>query len=241
MKKLLLSICLFSAFGFAQMTLKKLDGTAINDDDIITFSANTDPQSYLGFKIYNSSAAPISIKAEVMSIINADGNDVQFCFGSVCVSGISEGTSYPNSPAVIPANGQNGNFDHFLNLSSGTVVGSPISYTLRFYQLDTTNHQVGNSVTFTYRYSPNLETNSFDSLTNLGVKLKSNIVSNQLDLIVSTDLAAQIFDITGKLSQSDVLIIGNQTIDVSKLNAGVYFLNITNKENKQLSIKFIKN
>lgn len=238
MKKLLLSICLYSAVGFAQMTLKKLDGTTINDNDVITFNANTDPEAYLGFKIYNSSATAIGVKAEIVSIINGDGNDVQLCFGNVCAAGIVEGNSYPNNAAIIPANGENGNFDHFLNLSAGTVVGSPVSYTLRFYQ---TNQQAGNSVTFTYRYLPNLTTNTFDSLINIGVKLKSTIVYNQLDLEVSKDGYSRIFDRNGKLLQLEKLTIGNQAITVSNLNSGIYFLNIINTENQQSTIKIIKN
>ena len=233
--------CFFTAFGFSQMTLKKLDGTVINNNDVLTFTANTDPAAYLGLKIFNSSPNNINVKAECMSIVNTDGNDVQLCFGNVCVSGISEGTKYPNSPAVIPANGQNGNFDHFLNLSSGTVVGSNIEYTFRFFMLDSSNQEIGNSITFTYRYAPLLANNNFISLSDLGVKLKSNMVSNQLDLEISSYVNSQIFDLNGKLLLSKELISGNQTIDVSNLNSGIYLLNITSSEKKQSTTKFIKN
>lgn len=237
----LLSICLFSAFSFSQLTLKKLDGTAINNNDVLTFTDNTDPAAYLGLKFYNSSPNNINIKAEIMSIVNADGNDVQFCFGNVCVSGINEGTKYPNNPAIIPANGQNGNFDHFLNTSTGTVVGSNVEYVFRFFMLDSSNQEIGNSITFTYRYAPLLATNSFSSLSDLGVKLKSNLINNQLDLEITRNVNLQIFDVSGKLMHSQELLSGNQTIDVSSMNWGIYFLNIRNNENKQSTTKFIKN
>jgi Secretion system C-terminal sorting domain len=234
-------LCFFTAFGFSQLTLRKLDGSTINNNEVLTFTANTDPAAYLGIKIFNSSPNNINVKAECISIVNADGNDVQLCFGNVCVSGISEGTKYPNIPAVIPANGQNGNFDHFLNLSSGTMIGSNVEYTFRFFMLDTSNQEIGNSVTFTYRYAPLLSTNAFTTLSDLGIKLKSNIVSNQLDLEVSSFVNSQIFDFNGKLLLSKELISGNQTIDVSNLNSGVYLLNVTNIEKKQSTTKFIKN
>jgi Secretion system C-terminal sorting domain len=240
MKKLLLStILLLSAFGFSQMTLKKLDGTVINNGDVLLYNALTDPEAYLGFKIYNSSSTAINIKAEVVSLTNTDGTNTQLCFGTVCASDVTEGTSYPNNPAIVPANGQNGNFDHFLNMNGGINTTQNVEYVLRFFMLDATGHETGNTIMFTYRYNANLATNSFLTLQEMGVQLKSNLVSNQLEF--SNAAQAQIIDANGRIISQEKLEIGTQNIDISLNNSGVYFLKITNNNNQLATIKFIKN
>ncbi|MBC7641625.1 MAG: hypothetical protein H7174_04705 [Flavobacterium sp.] len=50
---------------------------------------------------------------------NTSGLDIPLCFGGTCVANISSGNSYRSDPAIIEANSQNGNYDHFLNLKSG--------------------------------------------------------------------------------------------------------------------------
>ena len=237
----LLSICLFSVFGFSQMTLKKLNGSPINDGDVLTFSSVTDPDNYLGLKIYNNSPNIMRVKAEVVSITNADGTGIQLCFGNVCVSSISPGFSYPtNNPASIPAQGVNGNFDHFLNENTGINSNQNVEYILRFYQLDSNGLEIGNSVTFTYKYLSTLANNSFTNNQNTDVKLKSNIVNNSLEIDVLKNINTKIFDSNGKLLIDKNLVQGSQSIDISNLTNGVYFLSIYNDENKNTTIKFIK-
>ena len=55
MKNILkLIIFLVSIVSYSQMTLKKLNGTIINDGDIFTFNVATDPGSDFGFVIGNN-------------------------------------------------------------------------------------------------------------------------------------------------------------------------------------------
>ena len=233
--------CFFTAIGFSQMTLKKLNGSPINDGDVLTFSSVTDPDNYLGLKIYNNSPNIMRVKAEVVSITNADGTGIQLCFGNVCVSSISPGFSYPtNNPASIPAQGVNGNFDHFLNENTGINSNQNVEYILRFYQLDSNGLEIGNSVTFTYKYLSTLANNSFTNNQNTDVKLKSNIVNNSLEIDVLKNINTKIFDSNGKLLIDKNLVQGSQSIDISNLTNGVYFLSIYNDENKNTTIKFIK-
>jgi len=235
----LLGLCSF--LSSAQMSLKKLDGTPINNGDVLTFSVAQEPASYLGIKIYNNSADPINVKVKCESISNADGTSVQLCLGDVCVGTIVAGNSYPpNFPAVIDANSENGNFDHFLNLNSGINTAIPVTYTLKFYQVNDTGVEIGNSVTFSYRYVSALEVSNFSQLEQSGVLLKSNIVSNELELTTTKSFQYVLYDINGKSLLNQNIGIGNHMIDFSSFNVGVYLLYFQNNEGQKESIRIIK-
>jgi hypothetical protein len=239
MKTLFVSIfCLISSLSFSQMTMTKLNGTPINNGDIITFNTAVDPGSYLGYKIYNSSPDDINVKVRIVSIVNAPGSNLQLCIGPICVNNLIVGNVYPsNLPVVIPANGENGNFDHFLNTySNGSTI---IDYVLKFFQVDDAGVEIGNSITFTYRYNPNLGTTSFNQ-ENLGAMVKSTIVGSQLDLNVTKNGIIRMYDLNGKLVQSSNLSVGEQSIDTSNLVSGSYILNYTNDEGQTSSMKIIK-
>ena len=234
-------ISLVSLISSAQMTLKKLDGTPINNGDVFTFDVAVEPGSYMGIKIFNSSANPINVKARVESITNADGTNVQFCLGDVCLGTVVAGNSYPPSfPAIIDANSENGDFDHFLNLNSGINPNLPVTYSFKFYQLDGTGAEVGNSVSFSYRYVSPLGVSNFNQLEQSGVVLKSNIVSNELEMTTTKELQYTLFDVNGKSVLSQNLEIGNHAIDLSNFNAGIYILSYQNKEGQNGSIRIIK-
>lgn len=241
MRSILISIfCLNTLMSFSQMTLKKIDGTPINSGDVIVFNSTTDPDSYLGIKVYNSSSTDINVKIKCESISNENGSNVQLCFGDVCVNNIIVGNSYPNIPALIEANNSNGNFDHFLNTNTGTNPNSPIEYVFKFYQVTDSGSETGNSVTFTYRYSPNLANKEFNSLINFGINLKSNAVDKVLEFDTTSKVTLEIYDLNGKLQFNQNLDSGNQTIDISTLNSSVYFMSFTNSEGKKAISRFIK-
>jgi Secretion system C-terminal sorting domain len=234
-------ISLVSLISTAQMTLKKLDGTPINNGDVLTFDVAEEPGSYLGIKIFNSSANPINVKAKVESVTNSDGTNVQFCLGDVCLGTVTAGNSYPpNFPAFIDANSENGDFDHFLNLNSGINPNLPVSYSFKFYQVDGTGAEVGNSVSFSYRFVGPLGVSNFNQLEQSGVVLKSNIVSNELEMSTTKDLQYTLFDTNGKAVLSQNLEIGNHVIDFSNFSTGIYILSYQNKEGQNGSIRIVK-
>jgi len=148
----------------------------------LLFNSATEPGSYLGIKIFNNSNADINIKVKVESIVNANGTNLQLCVGDVCLSTITAGNTYPNFPAVIEANGQNGDFDHFLNLNTGIVQTVPVEYTLKFFQVDDNGVEIGNSVTFSYIYASALGISNFSALAQSGVTLKSNVVTSDIEM-----------------------------------------------------------
>ena len=238
MKKLIVLISFFSAFGFSQMTLKKLDGTPINNGDVFTFNSTSDPDNYLGVKVYNSSLVDeMNYKAKIISMTNTNGNDVQLCLGNVCVPSVIQGNSYPpNFPANVDANGENGDFDHFLNMNPGTNPNAIVSYVLKYYQLNSSGQEIGNSVTFTYRYSSNLSNNKFEQ--NANVNLYPNPSSGILKINTENTVNLSVIDVLGKMVYSNNQADKNTNIDLSNLQKGIYLVKISG-ENTNTTEKLI--
>lgn len=239
--KFLLTILLSftSLVSFSQLTLKKLDGTIINDGDVLTFTQVTDPANYLGLKIYNSSAEDVIVKVKVISFPAGQGSNLQLCIDPICVSNLIAGNSYPSFGSTIPANGQNGNADHFLNSNLGNGT-SNIDYVLKLFRVDENNVEVGNSITFTYRYSPTLGNTIFDQLAALGFTLKSTFIKSVIDLQVTKPTSMNIYELNGKLITTHRLVVGENAVEVSNLATGVYIVDLITYEGTKFTIKIIK-
>lgn len=241
MKFILISVfSLVSLMTFSQVSLKKLDGTVINNGDVINFSQITNPASYLGLKIYNSSNADIYVKIKVVSVVNSDKSNLQLCIDPVCVSNLIVGASYPTGGSLIAANGQNGNLDHFLNNNAGIVANQNVDYTFKLFMIDENEVEVGNSITFTYRYTPNLSTSDFNQLEAIGVQLKSTVVANALEFTSTAAITTSIYDLNGKVVIATESTTGNQAVDVTSLSASIYFARFSTLGGKYKTIKFIK-
>lgn len=248
MKKVVfLLVCLTSSLSFSQMTMKKLDGTPINNGDIFTYSVtgnstdvSTSDPAYLGFKIYNSSASNINVKMKLMSMTNATGSNLQFCIDPICVGTISVGSSYPSgNPSVIPANGQNGNFDHFVNSYAGNGT-APVEYVLKFYMVNSFGGEIGTPITITYKYDPTLSSPDFNDLKSAGIVLKSTLVDSQIEFEATTGGTSEVYDINGRLITNSRYTTGYNNITVSNVNTGVYIVSFTTDEGKKASMKIIK-
>ena len=240
MKFILVSIIsLFSLASFSQLTLKKLDGTVINDGDVLTYTQVSEPENYLGLKIYNSLSEDVTVKIKVISFPAGYGSNLQLCIDPICVNNLITGNSYPGFGSTIPANGENGNADHFKNANIGDGV-SNLDYVLKLYRIDENNVEVGNSITFTYRYSPNLSNTDFNQLASAGIQLKSTVIKNNIDLQVTKPVIANIYDLNGKLIVNQSLVAGDNSIEASKLASGLYLLNLTTNEGKKVTVKIVK-
>ncbi len=224
------------------MSITKLNGTPINNGDVLSFASAVEPECYLGLKVLNNSAVDINVKIKVESITNSTGSNLQLCFGDLCYGTIISGLSYPSNPAsVVPANGSNGNFDHFLNTNTGTTPGQNVEYVFKFYQVNDDNVEIGNSVTFTYRYNPNLSTSEFNKLNSVGVVLSLNLVSDRLEFSTSQVVQTKIYNLSGtEVFQERKSNVGKQTIDVSELAAAVYLVQFENNSGEKATIKFVK-
>lgn len=244
MKKIILGISMLFAIGIqAQLSVLKYDGTPIVNGQVISYNTTTYSISSLGFNISNSSNAAISVKIRCESITNADGTGMELCFGNDCFSSVAAGSNYPpgNGVVTVPANSTIGAGlgYHFWNSNTGNGVNYPIQYVFKFYQRDSSGNEVGNAITFTYRYGPNLLVDSFTA-ENLGILIKSNSVSSILELETPQAVAMRIYDLNGKLVQSQNLLSGTNSIPVSELTTSVYIIDFTSTEGKKYTTKFVK-
>ena len=216
-------------------------GTPIIDGDVITYTVATDPQSSLDFHVVNTTSSPILTKIQFVSATFYDGTNFQLCYGTDCYDNVVVGQSYPNAAYEIPANGQNGNFDHFLNTNVGDGTNYPMDFVFKFYTLDAAGNEIGAAINFTYRYNPNLSSDSFVSeIKEIGVDLKNTLVENNLEFNAEKNVSIKLFDINGKNVYNNTFESGNHQIDLSHLSSNIYFLNFTNEENKKASVKIIK-
>ena len=244
MKKILSLIAiLLAAFSSqAQFSVSKLNGPIINDGDVYTFDGTSAAIAEFKFKVTNTSSTDdINVKIKVEEITNADGSDFQLCFGDLCFFSITEGNSYPPNFALTLGPGEsNGNFDHFWNTNTGNGENFPIDYRLKFYQLNDAGVEIGNSISITYRYQPNLSSSEFETLKNKGIVLNSTIVTSSLNFNTTIDASVTLTDINGKIISKNHFLSGENTIDFSSLKSAIYFAQFENKDGKIGTIKVLK-
>lgn len=243
MKKIFLVLSvLFLNVVQSQMTITKIDGTPITEGQIITFDSTDSNAATLGFFVHNNSNADIDVRIKCLSLTGT-GAGMQLCFGGLCYNNVIAGNSYPAFPVTIPAGQTNTQFDHFYNSNTDTGGATMKDFTFKFYQIDANGIEVGNSVTFTYRYNPTLSVNNpttFNQLENIGVNLKSNVLENTMSIDALKNIELMIYDLNGKLIMSEKLKLGANTVDVSYLNKGIYMLTFKNEDGKSASLKAIK-
>ncbi len=240
MKRILPFAFLFIGISsYAQISLSRHNGTPIIDGQVVAFNTIAFPAAEMDFYVRNLSATTsTNVKISCESLVNNDGTGFELCFGNECLSFVEQGEVYPSTPVVLAPNGINGNFDHFLNTTAGSGIQD---YVFRFYQINGSGNEVGNSITMTYRYDVNLSIDDINQLETSGVIVKSTLVANELSLDVLKPSQMTIFDMTGKLVNNTNLGYGIQTVDVSNLSSGVYVLKFTSVEGKVSIKKVIKN
>ena len=240
MKKFVYLVFIFAATALqAQITVTKHDGTPITDNQVITVTSIFFNQAALEYYVHNNGATSTRVLIECTGMTNADGTGFELCFGNECLAAVAVGEIYPSAPVTIPAGGSNGNFDHFYNSNPGN--GQIMDFVFRFYQVDLGGNEVGNSITFTYRYNPNLAVNSFTALQAMGVQLQSTTITNALDLTITKTMQLELVDVNGKTLRNSTLTTGEQSIDVSQLSAGVYVAKFSTTDGASSSIKVLKN
>jgi hypothetical protein len=240
MKRILPLVFIFIGItSYSQISLSRHNGTPITDGQVIAFNTIAFPAAEMDFYVRNlSTTTTTNVKAICESLVNNDGTGFEFCFGNECLSYVEEGERYPSTPVVLAPNGVNGEFDHFLNTNAGT--GLPQDYVFRFYQINGSGVEVGNSITMTYRYDATLSIDDINQLETSGVIVKSTLVSNELSLDVLKPSQMAMFDITGKLVNNSKLQYGLQTVNVSSLSPGVYVLKFTSAEGRVSTKKIMK-
>ncbi|MEZ4786856.1 MAG: T9SS type A sorting domain-containing protein [Flavobacterium haoranii] len=240
MKKLTLTlifITLISTSILAQISVTKLDYTPINNNDIISFSSTAEAQATLGFLVTNNGATTTDIFIRCESITNATGANFQLCFGDECLPSVTAGGIYPSRAVTLVPGASNGVWDHFWNSDTGSGT-FPMDYVFTFFQLDASGNPTSNTVTFTYRYNPNLSNSTFDE--NSFVSFNNEIITDLFTFEIKKDLTLSIFDITGKKILINKLQSGTHNIDFSSFNTGVYIVNFKDNSGNNLVRKVVK-
>lgn len=234
---LVLLTALMTAIASAQFTMETHDGDPILDGSTWTFGIYGLGIAELPFWVNNTSTTDeIYMKIEFVSAVNGDGSGVQLCFG-LCYVDLVFGASYPPGTEVVTIQpGENQGFpgDHIANFVDGG--GNPIEYVFRFYQVDANGDPIGEDLTMTYRYDPNLGVG--DNMP--GVAILQNLVSTQLKMRTQERLELSLFDLQGKKVGQYRVNEGDQTIDLSHLSASMYLAVAQNDAGQQKSFKIVK-
>lgn len=233
MKKILLPFaCLFlTTIAFAQFNVTDYDGVQILDGDIRAYNSTVEADATLYFWVNNESQTDdIFVRIKLESITNGDGSSYQFCFATLCIFDVEEGQTYPVSggPVTIPAGGTNAQFDKFYNENEGDGTNYPMDFVWRFFQVDENDNEIGESITYTYRFDPNLSVSDFEN--NLGVNLQNTIAENVLNIESINPLGFEIFSINGQLIQEGQLDSGVNKINTGSFNQGLYFIRFSDNK-----------
>ena len=237
LKLLFLSVLLATFSMNAQYTVEDQNGSPILDGHILTYGTLTYPEASFDFYVNNiSPTETIRMKIEFVSAINADGSQMELCFG-LCYTGIVIGQSYPPNAdyvEILPG-GQTLPGNHMFNADPGDGINMVI-YNFRFYQIDMAGNEIGDPLTVIYRYDPTLGIND---LNNLNVNVHSTLISEELVVEVEDELSLRVYDLQGKQIKNHNLNIGINQFNVSDLAPQMYILHFQNKQGISQTTKVV--
>lgn len=243
MKKLIYSLMLLAGIqGFSQMTMSSYNPYNPNDvpvpmanGEVWTTNTVEGQGATLYFYINNSYDYDIYIKARVLSIINDDGNNFQFCFGQNCVFSITEGTVYTGfeDKVTIPAGGTNTMWDKIQNENADGA--SPKEFVFEFFRVDENGNEIEESVTVTYKYDSTASVSDVDM--NSKVEVYPTKVKDFVNITLKESAETRIVNLEGRVVKSYSLNEGISKIDLSELSAGIYFVTFNGKSQ---TVKIIK-
>ncbi len=243
MKKNYVLLLLFvSQLSISQISITSY-GVPVTNGAVLAKNQIGYPQAEILFRVRNNGTTTTNVWAKCESLLNNNGSMFQFCFADVCFAEVQQGVVYPIQALTLTPGSSNGNFDHFLNENSGNGT-YPLDFVFKFFQTNQATQggtEVGNAITFTYRFDPTLSTDEVDQLQTSGVIVKSTVIDTELNLDVLKGTAMTIYDLNGKSVYGANLEYGIQSIDVSNLSAGIYIISFTNEEGITSTKKIIKN
>lgn len=225
----------------AQFTVATHEGDPIMDGSTHTFSALGDPDGTLSFDITNTSGIQIDMRLEFVSMTNADDTGDWVCVFGVCLPPTS---TTPGD--ILPFGGSNTftridpgvttDFgDHFYNTDPGDGTNA-VDYVFRFFEVDGSGNEIGDSITFTYRYDPEL---SIEDIAQVGFELYPNVSSDFVNLVIDESVSAELINTQGQLIKQFNFEAGSHIIDVSSFAKQLYYLKLSNNQGQQSLAKLI--
>ena len=237
MKKILLLVAvLFTAFTMnAQYVVKDHDGNVFTEGMIVEFGGFGVPDGSLEYYVTNNGPETIYMRIEFVSAVNANGQGFELCFGQ-CFIDLVIGQSVPPAPQfeTIASGATTIDGNHFANTLGGSEIQD---FTFRFYETDSEGNDIGNNLTFTYRFNPTLGVNDVDEL---GVTLASTVIFNDMQVNAVEELNMEVYSLQGKLVNSQRINVGQQLINMSNLSSQMYIVKFSNYEGASKTIKVVK-
>jgi len=236
-KKLLLLTLLLGAFVMnAQYVIVDQDGNEFTEGMVAEFGSTEYEEAELQFYVTNNGSNPINMRIEFVSAENGNGNGFQLCFGQ-CYIDLVIGQTVPPTPGFIPiASGETtGEGNHFYNGYEGDGV-SIQDYVFRFYETNDAGADIGNSLTFTYRYNPLLGTEDFKELNAV---ILSTVIDNEMTINTDEELNVSVYNLLGQKVKEQNIAIGRQVIDMSDLSSQIYLVQLNNNFGNSKTTKII--
>jgi hypothetical protein len=239
MKKILLSIAVF--FTAITMnaqnpyTVTDYDGVEITEGMVVEFNSPGLPDGSLDYFVTNNGTEDINMRIEFVNAVNANGQGFELCFG-LCYFDIVVGQSYPPTSVItIEPGASTPSGNHF----AATIPSEDIQdYNFRFYMTDSEGNDIGNSLNFTYKYDPTAL--GLNNVSDLGVTLASTVVLNNLEVNAVEEMNMVIYNLQGKIVNSQKINVGHQLINMSNLSSQMYIVKFTNIEGASKTIKVVK-
>lgn len=237
MKKILLTALLFAGFyTSAQISVVTRNNVAVENGQTYTFTT-TDEAAEMPLRVTNISNDYINIKIRVDEVENANGEDVQLCFGGLCLYYVAEGSVYPpNFPVTLMPDESNVAGDHLWNFNEGINVGQAVRYRLSFIQLDDDNQVIDSLLTFDYVYAPELSVGDFNAL---GVAKFNTLMDEQLHLSSAQPVQVKLYNMNGQMVAQSSLDAGDSSMFVGGLASGMYIAQLENQAGKA-QVKVVK-
>ena len=236
------SVNVFSQVEYA-ITVEDLDGNSLSDNHILQFDTLEYPDASFTYKVRNNTSETIRVRVEVESFSGTDGSMMELCFGE-CYFGVTQGQSYPINNAqpfvyIGPGETQIADGDHFFNSDPGDG-NIPVEYTFRFYISDengdgvVSQAELQTDYTIGYYYSSTLSMTDVND-TNFQISYNSKL----LNIISPTDCKLEIFDIQGKLVNTNELNFGVNSIFNQNLEGKVFIFKFQFSDGNHHFKKFI--
>lgn len=226
---------LFATLAQAQIALAKSDGTPIVNGQIITYNTTVESNATLYYKIINTTNSPIDVKIKIENLVNTTGSGFQFCYLNVCKFSVALGAIYPDASSPTPtiniaANSSTVGAGYNMwngNAGNGTF---PLDVVLKFFAVDSFGQEYGTPVTMTYRYDPNaaLGVKDLEKTKNSFAQIENTIVEDVLHISVKENTKYSIYAADGKRISQGILAKGKQSIDLSEIGLGTYFVQLQN-------------
>lgn len=219
-----------------QFAFTKLNGTPIPNGTIFTSGTFSTPADKYKFHISNISNAPLQVKIVPISMTNTAGVAFQFCYSGECNDNIGANNIYPNYDNPLAPGENNGEFDYFVNNSAGLDANSVKEIVFSIYAVGFESE----TITFTYRYDPQLSVSSFESLDAMGINVSNTLVSNNLEFNTAKNGVVSIINMAGQKVITQNFTEGNQNISLTHLSSAIYIANFTTTDGRTSQIKIIK-